>query len=112
MTQQNEHGRLIAAAAKAALSPLGCKRKGQSRFWYSDQHFWVVSIEFQPSGWAKGSYLNVGAHWLWYSNRNWGFSEEARVEDLGFTRFENVEQFRPLIAAMATRAAEEVLIKR
>jgi hypothetical protein len=112
MATQNEHGRLIAAAAKAALAPLGCKRVGQSRFWYSDQGFWTVSIEFQPSGWAKGTYLNVGANWLWYPKSNWGFSENARVEDIGFIRFESAGQFTPLIADMAARAAQEVLRQR
>jgi hypothetical protein len=112
MAQTNEHGRLIAAAAKAALAPLGCKRKGQSRFWYSDQGFWTVCIEFQPSGWAKGSYLNVGANWLWYPKSDWGFSEDARVEDIGFIEFENAEQFTPLVARMASRAAREVLDRR
>ena len=79
MAKQNEHGRLIAAAAKAALAPLGCKRKGQSRFWYSDQRFWIISIEFQPSGWAQGSYLNVGENWLWYPGAFWGFSYVYRL---------------------------------
>lgn len=111
MARQNEHSRLIAAAAKAALAPLGCTRVGQSRFWYSDQGFWTVSIEFQPSGWAKGSYLNVGANWLWYPTSSWGFShsEDIRVEDMDFLRFESIEQFQPLIANMAARAAREVL---
>jgi hypothetical protein len=112
MAKQNEHGRLIAAAAKAALAPIGCKRVRQSRFWYSDEGFWTVSIEFQPSGWAKGSYLNVGANWLWYPKSGWGFSEDARVEDIGFIKFENAEQFTPLIADMAARAAQEVLLRR
>jgi hypothetical protein len=112
MAKQNEHGRLIAAAAKAALAPLGCKRKGQSRFWYSDQGFWIISIEFQPSGWAAGSYLNVGPHWIWHRNADWGFSEDSRVEDIGFAKFENAEQFRTPIAAMAARAAREVWILR
>jgi hypothetical protein len=112
MATQNEHGRLIAAAAKAALGPLGCKRKGQSRFWYSDEGFWTVSIGFQPSGWAKGSYLHVGANWLWYPESDWGFSEDARVEDIGFIRFENTEQFALRIADMAARAAQEVRIRR
>ena len=65
MAKQNEHGKLIAAAAKAALLPLGCRRKGQSRCWYSDERFWCIFIEFQPSGWSKGSYLNAAATWLW-----------------------------------------------
>jgi hypothetical protein len=112
MAKQNEHGRLIAAAAKAALAPIGCKRVRQSRFWYSDEGFWTVSIEFQPSGWAKGTYLNVGANWLWYPKSGWGFSEDARVENIGFIKFENAEQFTPLILDMATRAAQEVLMRR
>ena len=51
MAKQNEHGRLIAAAAKAARAPLGCKRKGQSRLWFSDERYWLITVEFQPSGW-------------------------------------------------------------
>ena len=58
--KQNLHGRLIAAAAKRHLSPLGCRRKGQSRFWSADHGFYQIGIEFQPSGWSKGSYLNEG----------------------------------------------------
>jgi hypothetical protein len=106
MAHANEHGRLIAAAAKAALVPLGCQRKGQSRFWLSDQRFWTISIEFQPSGWSKGSYLNVGATWLWYVKENLVFDEGYRVGD--FISFQNADQFKPLIGGMAARAAEEV----
>jgi hypothetical protein len=111
MAKQNEHDRLIAAAAKAALAPLGCKRVRQSRFWYSDESFWTVSVEFQPSGWAKGTYLNVGANWLWYPKSTWGFSfsDDIRVEGAGFARFESAEQFTPLIGNVASCAAQEVL---
>jgi hypothetical protein len=49
MSKQNEHGKLIAAAAKAALLPLGCRRKGQSRCWYSDERFWYIFIEFSQA---------------------------------------------------------------
>jgi hypothetical protein len=110
MAQVNEHGKLIAAAAKAALAPLGCRRKGQSRFWFSDQRFWMISIEFQPSGWSKGSYLNVGGAWLWHSRSNFGFNTGYRIAD--FIPFENTEQFAPLIENMARRAADEVIALR
>jgi len=110
MAKQNEHGRLIAAAAKAALAPLGCKRKGQSRLWYSDQRFWVISIEFQPSAWSKGSYLNVGATWLWHARPGFGFDMGYRVAD--FVPFENADQFGPSVAGMAARAAKEVIALR
>src|SRR2546426_11816134 len=106
MGKPNEHGRLIAAAAKTALLPLGCRRKGQSRLWYSDQRFWIISIEFQPSAWSKGSYLNVGAAWLWHARTGFGFDAGYRVAD--FISFESQEQFAPLIEQMAARASQEV----
>jgi hypothetical protein len=112
MATQSEHGRLIAAAAKAALGPLGCKRKGQSRLWYSDERFWLICIEFQPSGWSKGSYLNVGPMWMWHPEANFGFSESPWVDGAGFIAFESADQFIPLVASMAERAAQEVLMRR
>lgn len=59
------HDRIIADAAKAALGPLGIKRQGRSRTWLADHGWWLTVVEFQPSMWSKGSYLNVAAHWLW-----------------------------------------------
>ncbi len=65
MAQTNEHGRIIAAVAKSALAPLGFRRKGASRVWLADHGFWLDVVEFQPSGFSKGSYCNVAVHWLW-----------------------------------------------
>lgn len=100
----NEHGKLIATAAKAALAPIGCIRKGQSRVWYSDQRFWVISVEFQPSGWSKGSYLNIGVSWLWSGGKGAGLF----YRPTNFISFESKEQFTPLIEEMAQCAANEV----
>ena len=69
-------------------------------------------IEFQPSGFSKGSYLNVGASWLWYDRPGLAFNVGDRVARAGFISFENSEQFRPLIETMAAQAAEEVLAMR
>jgi len=110
MAKQNDHNRLIADAAKAALAPLGCRRKGRSRIWIADQRYWVIQIEFQPSGWGKGGYLNVGAAWLWYVRKGLPFNVGYRVAD--FIPFESPEQFAPLITEMAARAAQEVLALR
>lgn len=110
MAKASDHGRLIAAAAKAALLPLGCNRKGRSRLWISDQGCWVILIEFQPSGWEKGSYLNLGAKWLWYRFGNQMAHDRYRFAD--FIRFESPEQFAPLMAGMAASAAREVLALR
>jgi hypothetical protein len=106
MAKENEHGRIIAAAAKAALLPLGCHRHGRSRVWIADQGFWIIVIEFQPSGFAKGSYLNVGAMWLWYVKDHWTFDYGNRVAD--FEAFQSAVQFTPLAESLAARAAQEV----
>ena len=108
MAKQNEHGRLIAAAAKAALAPLGCRRIGQSRCWISDERYWTIWVEFQPSAWSKGSYLNVRPNWLWL--RYGANDHHPRPAD--FISFESVEQFKPLIENMASIAAQSVVAMR
>lgn len=65
-TAPGDHNRAITLAAKAALTPLDFRRKGQSRVWLADQGFWLLVVEFQPSDRAKGSFLNVATHWLWH----------------------------------------------
>jgi hypothetical protein len=71
-----DHNGEIAAAAKSVLAPLGCIRKGRSRTWLDDNGWWVGVIEFQPSSWSKGSYLNVGASYMWkpaFAQSYWSF---------------------------------------
>src|SRR5690348_10790315 len=108
MAKQNDHGRLIAAAAKAALAPIGCRRLGRSRCWISDERYWIIFVEFQPSAWSKGSYLNVRPIWLWL--RYGSNDHHPRPHD--FIAFENAEQFKPAIEHMAAVAAQSVLSMR
>ena len=110
MATVNEHGRLIAAAAKAALTPLGCRRSGQSRAWISDERYWVLTVYFEPSGWQKGSYLQIGVTWLWFPSPARVLNVNYRVPP--FVAFENVGQFQPLVEAMAANAAQEVVAVR
>ena len=106
MSRTDEVGRLLGAAAKAALLPLGCRRLGKSRSWISDQRFWLIVIEFQPSSWQKGSYLNVGAMWLWRARKGHAFNVGYRIAD--FVAFYSPEQFSPVAARLAAQAALEV----
>jgi hypothetical protein len=92
------------------LLPLGGKRIGRSRTWITDQRFWTIVVEFQPSGWSKGTYLNVGACWLWYPKSHWSFDNGYRIE--GFTPFEDADQFAVIAERLATRAADEIRIMR
>jgi hypothetical protein len=105
------HDKITADAAKRALQPLGFRRKGQSRLWLADHDWWLAVVEFQPSGFRKGSYLNVAAHWLWSNGgyitfdfgcgANWG----SRVAE--FEEYETDEQFRSAADRLAATAAEE-----
>jgi hypothetical protein len=72
-----DHNREITVAAKAILKPMGCVRKGRSRTWLDDRGWWLGVVEFQPSGWSKGSYLNVAASFLWDDDDHISFDDMA-----------------------------------
>jgi hypothetical protein len=101
------HTRLLTMAARRTLRPLGLCQRGRSRLWLDDQGWWLVVVEFQPSSWSKGSYLNVGAMWLWYEKDYFSFDDGHRVED--FAPFEDEAQFFPIAEGLARRAAQEVM---
>jgi hypothetical protein len=101
---------MITAAARTVLRPLGCVQKGRSRIWLDDQGWWIGVVEFQPSSWGKGSYLNVGACWLWHEKNFLSFDAGHRVE--GFHEFTSEEQFSAAATLLARRAAQEVLALR
>ena len=99
------HDKIIANAAKAVLRPLGFQRKGQSRLWFFDHSWWLTVVEFQPSSWSKGSYLNVAAHWLWTDIGAISFDFGGRLE--GFEEYASDEQSAAAVARLADRAADE-----
>jgi HPt (histidine-containing phosphotransfer) domain-containing protein len=101
------HGRQIAAAARQHLAPLGFFRKGRSRTWLGDRSWYLVVVEFQPSGFSQGSYLNTGACFLWRAGEpHLSFDLGDRVEN--FHPYENESQFDAVATSLATRAVVEV----
>lgn len=56
---------ILNAGARDVLKPMGLVRKGRSRTWLDDHGWWLIVVEFQPSGFSKASYLNVGICWQW-----------------------------------------------
>ena len=100
------HGRLIAVAARQQLAPLGLVRKGRSRLWLGDRSWYLVVVEFQPSSYSNGSYLNAGACFLWYPGEHPSFDLGDRVED--FHPYESERQFEAVATSLAARAAAEV----
>jgi hypothetical protein len=99
------HDKIIASAAKSALGYLGFRRKGQFRLWLADKGWWLAVVEFQPSSWSKGSYLNVAAHWLWSDMGHVSFDFGGRVAE--FEPYQSDDQFERAASRLAERAAEE-----
>lgn len=65
--------KLIAKAAREILKPLGLFQVGSSRTWIDDNGWFLTVVEFQPSSWSKGAYLNVAVSFLWEQGS--GFKE-------------------------------------
>ncbi|AWH19720.1 hypothetical protein C1922_18645 [Stenotrophomonas sp. ZAC14D2_NAIMI4_7] len=89
---------------------MGCVQKGRSRTWLDDHGWWVGVIEFQPSAWSRGSYLNVGASWLWEEKDFLSFDAGYRVAP--FQPFTDTAEFTAVAQALAEQAATEVLALR
>lgn len=106
------HSRIIAAAAKTELAPIGFRRKGQTRLWLADHGWWLNVVEFTPSRWSKSVSLMNGAHWLWVGNGFMSFNEA--VASNRHADFHTEDQFRAEasdIAKLARSTALEVEAK-
>lgn len=100
------HSRILTSAARGVLRPMGLVQKGRSRIWLDDHQWWMCVVEFQPSSWSRGSYLNVGCMWLWLVKDHISFDEGHRVESL--VEFRDEQQFGMAATELAARAAQEV----
>lgn len=100
-----DHSRTIAQEARTALAPLGLSRRGRSRTWLDDQGWWLGVVEFQPSGFGRGTYLNVGLMFLWRPIDHLAFEIGDRVES--FTAASEPD-FALAVRSKAERAAQEV----
>jgi hypothetical protein len=89
---------------------MGCVQQGRSRTWLDDQTWWTGVVEFQPSSWARGSYLNVGACWLWYEKDYLSFDAGHRIQE--FQPYISDEQFSLVAQGLAERASQEVAALR
>lgn len=59
------HNKIINDVANKILKPEGLFRIGSSRKWIEDNGYYFTIVEFQPSSYLKGSYLNAGLDFLW-----------------------------------------------
>ena len=104
------HDKIIKEAAKEVLAPLGMFQVGQSRCWIDDNGWFVIQVEFQPSKWSKGAYLNVGISFLWE-----GVGIDVLSFDVGHREKEHMEyegnddKFRKEMLGLAEHAKDKVL---
>ena len=102
----SEHNRIIAAAAKTELRPLGFKRQGRSRLWLLDYGHWLNIVGFVPSRWSITVTLENAAHWIWSGH---GFMSLDYIVRGRYTEFETEEHFSNALEHIARDAASGAL---
>ena len=95
MTTQIDHNKLLKKIAKERLKPYGIFQKGQSRTFLYDKGWSTIVIEFQPSSYSKGTYLNIGVDFNFYPRDYFVFGYGYR--ETGFEEFRDEEQFTKLV---------------
>ena len=108
--------KLLDAAARASLEPLGMAPLDTST-WIDDHGWWVVAADFETLG-ARGTRLVMYADFLWHLRERPARTVSARVRRRGrlldqdgpelACGYESEEQFAPLAAELADRAATEI----
>ena len=116
MEDKNIHSKIIKQICKEILIPLGVFQKGTSRLYLDDNDYFFTVVEFQPSNWDRGTYLNIGLTFLWDYNQSdvlyFTFSRQPAARYGKFVEYKNETQFRKEIIDLANIAKEEILFYR
>ncbi|CAN5272889.1 hypothetical protein BH09BAC3_BH09BAC3_21350 [soil metagenome] len=106
LTMTVDTNKLIKKIVKEKFIGQGIKQKGQSRLWYYLVDYYLILVEFQPSSWDKGSYLNVGVDFLWYPKDFFAFEFGDRLSS--FKRFVDEKQFETEVEELCDLAISKV----
>ena len=116
MEDKNIHSKIIKQVCKEILIPLGVFQKGTSRLYLDDNDYFFTVVEFQPSNWDRGTYLNIGLTFLWGYNQSdvlyFTFSRQPAARYGKFVEYKNETQFRKKIISLVNIAKEEILFYR
>ncbi len=105
--KDNNHNKIINQAVRSVLKKYGLFQKGQSRTWIDDNGWFLIIIEFQPSNWDKGTYLNVGINYLWAEKDYLSFDYGSREGE--FVSYnDNPEEFYNSVVKLAEYAMTKV----
>ena len=97
--------KLIKKIAKEKFEGLGLKQKGQSRLWYYLGDYYLILIEFQPSSWDNGTYLNIGLDFNWYPKDHFSFEFGYRLS--GFKKSKDEKQFERELQQLCDLAIDQ-----
>ncbi len=106
MTTTIDHNKLLKKVVKEQLKPFGIFQKGQSRTFLYDKGWSTIIIEFQPSSYSKGTFLNVGLDFNFYPRNYFAFGYGYREN--GFEQFDNEKQFTDLTINLCELAIKKV----
>ena len=105
---------IIKQLCKDVLLPLGVFQKGTSRIYIDDNGYFFTVLEFQPSAYVKGTYLNTALHFLWNERNHisfdFPFGADIRVKN--FVEYQNDEQFTHEVTKYVQEAAKQVMFYR
>ena len=111
-----QHEKIINQVTKNVLATQGLFRKGSSRIWLEDNDYFFIQIEFQASGYSKGTYLNAGVGFLWEYTDNMNtllaFNYGYRIKPKGKQFIEytgNDELFLEEVESFANEALNKVI---
>lgn len=114
-----QHNKIINNAAKKILAPEGLFRIGSSRSWLDDNDYFLIIVEFQQSGFSKGSYLNVAVSFLWEKTKEmneclgFDYGDRVLVNGKQFAEYRGAfkdkdEKFTANIEEFAIAALEKI----
>lgn len=105
------HNKIIKSVCKDILLPAGIFQKGTSRVYFDDNGYFLTMIEFQPSSWSSGTYLNIGLSFLWYERDYFAydFSPFIAARAMDYVDYKNDEQFGRAIKQYAETALKHAL---
>jgi hypothetical protein len=106
MATVSSASKLVAAAARTRLRPLGLRQRGRSRLWLDDRGWWLGLVEFPSPRWSQGSGLHVGAMWLWQDVDHFTFNVSERLR--GVADYRDDGQFAPVAEELALLARERI----
>ncbi|WP_328908138.1 hypothetical protein OG230_00640 [Streptomyces sp. NBC_00234] len=106
MAATSPASRLVTAAARQHLRPLGLRQRGRSRLWLDDHGWWLGVVDFFSPQWSQGSGLTVGVMWLWQDVGHVTFHVHERVE--ASQEFRHEKQFAGVVERLAHDAEERV----